>query len=217
MKKLIKPLAIALLLAVASTGAMAAPAPAAGGTNGVGFVNLEAVMQNSAAFKTALAQRQVTYKPQIDAYNAKAAQFDAQLKPLAEKFQKDRAAGVAQTTLQQEYAAIQQIQESAKQELAQIMQPEQMSEAYGQEQITAKLQTVVPAAMQKAGVTLLLRQDAVVFGPAANLSTGVLAELDAQLPHVEIVPPAGWEPAEVRAQKAQQAAQSGRGTADTGR
>ena len=207
MKKLIKPLAIALLLAGASTGAMAAPAPAAGGTNGVGFVNLEAVMQNSAAFKTALAQRQVTYKPQID----------AQLKPLAEKFQKDRAAGVAQTTLQQEYAAIQQIQESAKQELAQIMQPEQMSEAYGQEQITAKLQTVVPAAMQKAGVTLLLRQDAVVFGPAANLSTGVLAELDAQLPHVEIVPPAGWEPAEVRAQKAQQAAQSGRGTADTGR
>ena len=216
MKKLIKPIAIALLLT--STAAVAAPAAApAGGTNGVGFVNLEAVVQNSAAFKTAIAQRQVTYKPQIDAYNAKAAQFDTQLKPLAEKFQKDRAAGVAQTSLQQEYAAIQQIQENAKQELAQIMQPEQMSEAYGQEQIQSKLQTVVPTAMQKAGVTLLLRQDAVVYGPAANLSEAVLAELNAQLPTVQLVPPAGWEPAEVRAQKAQQAAQAGRGTADTGR
>ena len=215
MKKLIKPLAIALLFA--STAAVAAPAAPAGGTNGIGFVNLEAVVQNSAAFKTAIAQRQVTYKPQIDQYNARAAQFDAQLKPLFEKFQKDRAAGVAQATLQQEAGSIQQIQEGAKQELGQIMQPVQLSEAYGQEQITAKLQAVVPTAMQKAGVTLLLRQDAVVYGPAANLSEAVLAELNAELPTVQLVPPAGWEPAEVRAQKAQQAAQQGRGTSDTGR
>ena len=215
MKKLIKPLAIALLFA--STAAVAAPAAPAGGTNGIGFVNLEAVVQSSDAFKTAITQRQVTYKPQIDQYNTRAAQFDAQLKPLFDKFQKDRAAGVAQATLQQEATSIQQIQESAKQELGQIMQPVQLSEAYGQEQITAKLQAVVPTAMQKAGVTLLLRQDAVVYGPAANLSAAVLAELNVELPTVQLVPPAGWEPAEVRAQKAQQAAQQGRGTSDTGR
>jgi len=214
MKKHFKPFAIALLLAgTVPTTAMAASS----GVSGVGFVNLADVVANSNASKAAASQRQVTYKTQIDQASARAAQFDAQLKPLADKFQKDRAAGVAPATLQQEYNSIQQIQENAKQELQQILLPERLSEAYGQEQITAKLQTVVPTAMQKAGVTLLLSREAVIYGPAADLGQTVLAELNAQLPSIQIVPPAGWEPAELRAQRSQQAAQSSRGAVNTGR
>lgn len=216
MKTLLKPLAFALLLAGAAHPALAAAPSAGGGVSGVGFANLEGVVANSNAAKTAQTQRETTYKAQIDQYNARAQQIDAQLKPLAEKFQKDRAAGVAQATLQQEVATIQQIQESGKQELAKIMEPVQLSEAYGQEQIDGKLQTVVPAAMQKAGVSLLLRQEAVIYGsPAANISQAVLDELNAELPSIQVVPPAGWEPADVRAQRAQAGA---RGTStDSGR
>ncbi len=223
MKNLLTPLALsALMLAgfaqpALAKPAAAAPAVASGGVNGIAVANPEAILVNTNAYKTAQAQRPVTYKPQIDQYNARGQQIEAQLRPLGEKFIKDRdTAGFPPATLQQEYAAIQQVRESAKAELAKIMEPVQLSEAYVQEQINDKFLTAAQAAMSKAGVTLLINPQNVVWASNAyNLNQQILDELNVALPSAQLVPPAGWLPREQREAQAQQAAaQAGaRGTA----
>ena len=221
-----KSLAVATLLLAGSAGtalaakpAPAAAAPAAGvGVNGIAVANLEGVIANSAAFKTAQAQRPVTYKAQIDAASARRAQIGEQLNPLIEKFNKDRAAPNPQTAaLQAQAQTIQQIQDSANQELQKLLEPVSLSEAYVQEQVNDKLGAAIQAAMSKNGVTLLLNPQAVLaVGKAYDLSVAILGELNTALPSAQLVPPAGWEPREVREQKAQAAAQGQRGNAAAG-
>ena len=82
------------------------------------------------------------------------------------------------------------------------------SESYVQEQIAEKLPNAVNTAMAKKKVTLLINPENVLAANAAyNLNQDILAELNATIPSANLVPPAGWEPRQVREQKAQQAAQ----------
>ena len=197
----------------AAPAVMAAPRPAAapasaggGGVNGIAVADMEAVVQSSAAARNAATQRAVTYKAQFTQADTRRAALQAQLQPMADKFNRDRTANAPAATLQQEYTQIQQLQESGKQELQKIVEPVALSEAYVNEQIGDKLPAAVQAAMSKAGVTLLLNpQGVVVAGPAYSLNQAILTELDAALPNASIVPPAGWLPRELRQQ--QQAAQ----------
>jgi hypothetical protein len=54
-------------------------------------------------------------------------------------------------------------------------------------------------------VTLLLNPEAILAATNAyNLNQQILNELNAALPSVGVVPPAGWLPREVREQQAQQ-------------
>lgn len=190
-----------------------AAAPATGAVvNGIGWANIEAAEAGTNAFKTAEAQRPVTYKAQYDQAEARSQALNAQIKPLVDKFNADRAAPTAnQAALQQQAQAIQQIQQSGQQELQRILQPVAYSQAYVAEQIEGKLQQAVDAAMTKRGITLLLKPDALlqVSGQSYNLTPEVTAQLNALLPSAQLVPPAGWEPREVREAKAQQAAQAG--------
>jgi Skp family chaperone for outer membrane proteins len=217
----------ALLLAGTAGPALAAkPAPAAApaaasgtvGVNGIAVANLEGVIGNSTAFKTAQAQRPTIYKAQIDQAEARRAAIAAQLQPLVEKFNKDRAANAPQSSLQTQAQAIQQIQDSANQELQKILAPVSLSEAYVQEQINDKLGAAIQTAMSKNGVSLLLNPQAVLaVGKSYDLSMAILSELNTALPSAQLVPPAGWEPREVREQKAAQAAQQGQRGAGDGR
>ncbi|HZV10244.1 MAG TPA: OmpH family outer membrane protein [Novosphingobium sp.] len=225
MKSFLKTIAIVAALTAGTSGvAMAAkPAPAADagagsavGVNGIGFANLEAVVANSAAFRDAQAKRPVQYKAQIDRAEARKTQIRAQLQPLVDKFQKDRAAPNANMgALQQEAQSIQQIQDAGNQELQKLVEPVGLSEAYVQEQINDKLPGAVQAAMSKNNITLLLGPQAVISASNAyNLNQAVLAELNAALPTAQLVPPAGWQPREQRDQQAQQAAAQGNGGSD---
>jgi Skp family chaperone for outer membrane proteins len=216
----------ALVLAGTSGPALAAkPAPAAApaaagavGVNGIAVANLEGVIANSAAFKTAQAQRPTTYKAQIDQAESRRAAISAQLQPLVDKFNKDRAANVAPASLQTQAQTIQQIQDSANQELQKTLAPVSLSEAYVQEQINEKLGAAIQTAMSKNGVSLLLNPQAVLaVGKSYDLSVAILNELNTALPSAQLVPPAGWEPREVREQKAAQAAQQGQRGAGDGR
>ncbi len=103
------------------------------------------------------------------------------------------------------------LQEDAKAQIGKIIEPVRLSDAYVAEQITDKRAQAVVAAMQKNNVGLLLSPEAVinVTNQAYNLSPAILAELNAALPSVQIVPPAGWLPREVREQQAQQQAAQG--------
>lgn len=175
---------------------------------GLAVANLDAVIANSSAFRTAETQRQTTYKSQIDAAEARRRAISAQLQPLADKFNRDRQAHVSTATLQQEAGTIQQIQSSGEQELQRMMQPVALSEAYVEEQVTDKLQTAVTNAMNKYKITLLLAPNSVVSANTAyNLNQAILNELNTLIPSAQLVPPAGWQPRQVREQQAQQAAQ----------
>jgi Skp family chaperone for outer membrane proteins len=205
-------------IAAPAKAAAAAPAAATAGVNGIAFAYLDAIIQNSAAFRAAETARQTTYKAQIAQAEARRQQLIAQIQPLVDKFNKDQAApGANQAALQQQGQQIQQLQESGQAELQKILQPVALSRAYVAEQIQDKLDAAIQTAMQKNNVTLLLDPRAkLASSNAYDLSRAILAEVDAAIPSAQLVPPAGWVPREVREQQAQQQQAAG-GAAPAGR
>jgi Skp family chaperone for outer membrane proteins len=214
-------LATGLVLALAAQPALAqkkdknqpaAPAAAAGAAvvQGIAVANVNAAAVNSDAYRHATQQRQTTYKATYDAAQVKANQLEAQLKPMAQRFEADRAAKKPEALLQQQYVAIQQLQERGKQEIQQILYPVALSEAYVNEQLTDKLDQATQQAMTKKGITLLLEPSAVrARMNAYELTPAIIAELNLLIPNAQLVPPTGWEPREVREQRAAMAAQQG--------
>lgn len=213
MKTILKSVAAAgLVLGTASLPAFVAPVMAAGPiVPGLGIANLDAIRANSNAYKTAQQQRQTTYKPQIDQANARAQQIQAQLKPLADKFEADRrAAKPNQAALQQQVAQIQQIQQAGQEEVNRILEPVALSEAYVDEQIADKLGTAVQNALNKRKISILLRPDGLIHADNAyNMNQPILDELNTLLPSAQIVPPQGWEPREIREARAAQQQRAG--------
>lgn len=213
MKIMLKSVAVAGLMLAAAQPALvqAEAAPTGVVVPGLAVADLDAVIANSNAYKTAQSQRSVTYKPQLDQAEARRKAITAQLQPLADKFNRDRqAAGANQTALQQQAQQIQQIQQAGEQELRRILQPVGYSEAYVQEQISDKLDQAVKNAMAKKKISLLLSPQAVVAANnnAYNLNTDIVSELNTLIPSATLVPPQGWEPREVREQRAQQEGQA---------
>lgn len=213
MIKLLKPaLAAGLAAAALASPAMLAPA-AAQQVAGIGVVSPQAVLVNSTAFQTAQQQRPTTYKTQIDQANARRQAIATQLRPLYERLQNEsRAANAAQNqaALQQQYSQIQQIEASGQQELNQILEPVQLSQAYVEEQITDQLSTAIQNAATKKNVTLVITPESVLYAAAPyNMNQDVLAELNALIPAAQLVPPQGWLPREMREQQAAEAAAQG--------
>jgi Skp family chaperone for outer membrane proteins len=219
MKTLLKSVAAAALM-IGTAGVQPAIAQTAPGTlvQGLAIANLDAVVVNSNAFKTAEQQRAVTYKPQVDQAEARRSQLEAQLKPLADKFERDRqATSPNQQALGQQAAQIQQLQQQGQQELQQMLAPVAMSRAYVTEQIEDKLDQAIKTAMSKKKISLLIGPDAVlaVNNNAYNLNQDILTELNTLLPAAQLVPPTGWEPRQMREARAQQAAAAGQAPAAT--
>jgi Skp family chaperone for outer membrane proteins len=211
MKNIVKT-AIAASLLLGTAAAQPAFAQATGTVvPGLAIANLDAVIANANAYKTAETQRQTTYKAQIDQAQSRGNALNAQLKPLADKFNADRQGGKAtQASLEQQANSIQQLQESGQAELQRILQPVALSRAYVQEQVEDKLDQAVKNAMGKKKVSLLLSPQAVlaVNNNAYNLNQDILAELNTLLPSAQLVPPAGWLPRQAREQQAQQGGQA---------
>jgi Skp family chaperone for outer membrane proteins len=202
--------ALAAATALAGSAFVAAPA-AAQMVRGIAVANPTAIVALSNAYKVAEQQRPVTYKPQIDQANARKTQIENQLRPLATKLQTDaRAANPNQASLQQQYAQIQQIEQSGQNEINTILQPVALSRAYVVEQIGDKLEQATRQAMTRQKVDLLLDSGAVINAPETyNLNQAILNELNTILPSAQLVPPAGWLPRAQREAQAQQAAAQG--------
>jgi len=229
MKTLIKTFTLAAVVAGASQSAMAAPvkkeaaapaaAPARAGVNGIAIVARDAVLYNSAAFKKAQVDRDVQFKAQLDAAKAKEAEINGKIKPIIDKFQKDRALPGANVAALQAaaQAAVNAIQEQGKAEIEKIVEPVRLSDAYVAEQITEKRVAAEIAAMNENGVTLLLNPEAIlqVTSNAYNLSPAVLNKLNSLAPSVQVVPPAGWLPRELREQQAAAAQQAQQAPAES--
>ncbi len=195
-------------LALGAVVAQPVSAQTAGTTvQGIAVANLDAVIANSNAYRAAETQRQTTYKAQLDQARTRGDALNAQLKPLADKFNADRqSAKPNQASLEAQAATIQQLQESGQAELQRILAPVALSRAYVQEQIEDRLDAAVKSAMAKKKVSLLLNPQAIlaVNNNAYNLNQDILADLNAALPSAQLTPPAGWEPRQVREQRAQQ-------------
>ena len=209
MKIISKSLAATALMLAGSQLAFVAPA-AAQAVKGIAVANPTAIVALSNAFKVAEAQRPVTYKAQIDQANARKTQIEAQLRPMATKLQTDAQAPNAasnQAALQQQYAQIQQIEQSGQNEINQILQPVALSRAYVVEQIGDKLEQATKQAMAKQKIEILLDAQSVInAGEPYNLNQAILNEVNVLLPSAQLVPPAGWVP---RAQRDAQAQQGG--------
>ncbi len=208
MKNLIKPVLAASLMLTAAPVMFSAPA-AAQSAQGVAVVNLPAVIANSNAFRVAETQRETTYKPQLDQAKARQAQLQAQINPMVTKLRADsQAAGADRNALQTQAAAIQGLEQSGQRELQTILQPVALSQAYVEEQIRGQLNAALENAAKAKKVTLVLSPDTVLYAAdTLNLNQPVLDELNRLLPSAQIVPPAGWEPEQVRQQRAAAAAQ----------
>lgn len=212
MTNLLKPaLAAGLALAALSSPLALAPAAAQQAVRGIGVVNIQAVVANSTAFRTATEQRPVTYQAQIDQANARRQAITAQLQPLYTRLQTDsQAASPNQQALQQQAGQIQQIEQAGQQELQQILSPVLLSQAYVEEQIQERLAAAVEAAARRQNVTLVLSPENVLYAADAyNLNQAVLDELNTALPAAQLVPPEGWLPRELREQQAAAQAQAG--------
>ncbi len=211
MKALLKPVLAAGLILTAVSPMVAAPA-AAQAVKGIGVVDINSVVANSAAFKVAEQQRPVTYKAQFDQANQRATQMNTQLEPLVKKFEADRqAANPNQQALEQQAATIEQLYQQGQREVSSIMAPAQLSRTYVAEQIGEVLPKALEAAAKKKGVTLVLSPEQIHYADSSySIDQAVIAELDALLPTAQLVPPAGWLPRQMREQQAaQQAAQQG--------
>jgi Skp family chaperone for outer membrane proteins len=186
--------------------AAAADASASPVVTGLAVADLEGIVAASDAARAAAQQRQTTYKAQIDAFEARRKALDAQLQPLAAKYQADaKAAKPDQNSLVQQATAIRQLQESGQQELNGLAQPIALSEAYVQEQITGKLGQAVSTAMARKRISILLNPTAVITAanPVYDLSRDVLTDLNRLIPTAQVVPPAGWQPRQARDAQAQ--------------
>ena len=172
---------------------------------GIATVDMQAAVANTNAYKNAVAQRQSdpSYKKIFDAGQARLAQLQAQLKPMADQFNADRAANKPDTVLQTEYEAIQKAQAQGEADYKQIMGPVSLSDEYVVEQITAKLPDALRAVMGRRGVTLLLNPEAILDGPAYDLTLDLVNELNRTVASAQLNPPPGWVPARVRQQQQQ--------------
>ncbi|MEN7536211.1 OmpH family outer membrane protein [Aurantiacibacter flavus] len=202
--KLLTKTALAAGLALASLTAPLATAPAMAQTaQKIAIVNLPAVIANSTAYQAAQTAQQTTYAAQLQQAEQRRAALQAQINPLMTAFQTARqAANPDQAALQQQAQQIQQLQQSGQAELNQILAPISRSEAYVTEQIEERLGAAVQAAAQAAGVTLVVSPDTVLWADNShNLNEAVLNQLNTMLPSVQVTPPEGWVPREMRQQQ----------------
>lgn len=169
---------------------------AAAQVSGIAVANPEQAVANSKAWTAARGQIQSTYKTQLDQANTRRTAIQAELQPLVTAYQTAaRAPGASEASLRPQAQAIQTKQQAAQAELARLTQPAQRAESYAIEQISAKLNDAVQAAVRARNVTLLLRPEAALFAqPAADITPAITAELDKTVPSVGITPPANWQP-----------------------
>ena len=184
----------AAMLAAAPVLAMPAISHAQA-VEGIAVADIQGAVQKSAAFITAMNQMKTTLAPQITAFETRSKALQAEIAPLVTAFQAAQKANTAQATLQTQYNAIQAKQQSAQAELQRLSAPIARAQGYVEEQIGAKLDGAIKAAMVARKVNLVLSPQATIsYQPSVDITDAVVAELNRTVPTVGITPPAGWQP-----------------------
>ena len=184
---------VAPSMLVAATGAQA---------QAVAIADPNTAITKSKAFVAAMAQIRTQYKVQLDQVEARRAVIQKEIDPLLATLDTNRDGNLsddevnaAQAAKSPALAQIQQKQAAAQQELGKLEEPAARAQAYAIEQISAKLQSALQAAIAERNVSVLLKPAAVMFvQPTADLTPVITAKLDGLVPSVSITPPANWQP-----------------------
>jgi Skp family chaperone for outer membrane proteins len=185
----------AALLAAAPLALAIPVAAQAQAVEGIAVADIQGAVQKSAAFITAMNQMKTTYATQITTFETRSKALQAEIAPLVTAFQTAQKANTPQATLQTQYNAIQQKQQAAQAELQRLSAPIARAQGYVEEQIGAKLDAAIKAAMIAKKVNLVLNPQATIsYQPSVDITDAVVAELNRTVPTVGITPPAGWQP-----------------------
>ena len=184
---------VAPSMLVAATGAQA---------QAVAIADPNTAITKSKAFVAAMTQIRAQYKVQLDQVDARRAAIQKEIDPLLATLDTNRDGTVsedevnaAQAAKNPALATIQQKQATAQQELGKLEEPAARAQAYAIEQISAKLQAALQAAIAERNVSVLLKPAAVMFvQPTSDLTPVITAKLDSMVPSVGINPPANWQP-----------------------
>lgn len=210
MKSYLKTAAAAAALMLVPAAANAQAAAAATAPAAVAVVDLDAAIVNSAAFQSAMTQVQTTYKTQITAAQTRQTALQGELNTLRaeiENLQKNSATPKA--TLDAKIATFQQKGQAAQAELQRLAVPFARPQAYVREQVEAKVEQALKAAMTAKKVGVVLRPEAAfAFQPTSDLTPDVVTQLNALVPSASITPPANWQPGQ--SEQAPAAAPQGR-------
>lgn len=197
--------------AFALTAPLVAASPAYAQARGVAIVDVDGAIRGTTAFTNAVQQIQTTYAAQISAAQARATALQAELTPLQQAFQAAQAApGATEASVRPAYEALAARQQAAEQEMATLNRPAALAQAYVREQIAVEANAALEAAVQAAGVDLVLSPQAALYvtpGSGANLTPQVTAQLNQRVSSVQITPPANWQPGDTLRAAQQPAAQ----------
>ena len=189
------------MLLAASALALAPVAPAA--AQSVAYSDVQQILAQSQAARTADQQMRVTYKSTYDQIESRSRVLQAELNAMVVKFQADQKTNPNNPALQTQARAIQEKQRAAQEELAKLSDPIERVNAYVLEQIEPKLDAAVSAAMAKKKVALLVQRNVVIKNtPGTDLTPDILAELNTLVPSVSITPPAVWQPGQQQGPRA---------------
>jgi Skp family chaperone for outer membrane proteins len=172
---------------------------------GVATANLRVSTARSNAYRLAVDQMKVTYKPQIDAREARQQVLQTELQALAAAYETEaKKPGATEKSVTPSAQAFQKRQAEAQQEISQLSQQIDLALAYVDDQINLKIDDAVKKAMEKKKVDILVNPEAVIArAGGVDISSAVTDEINVLVPNVQIVPPAGYQPGQLVAQQQQ--------------
>ncbi|ATE65279.1 OmpH family outer membrane protein [Rhizorhabdus dicambivorans] len=196
MKSFLKTAAIAVGVAMLPAAAHAqAAAATAAAPAGIAVVDLDAAIGNSAAAQSAATQIQTTYKAQITAAQTRQTALQGELAALRTELETLQKNPAQKAQFDAKVAIFQQKTQAAQAELQRLALPFARPQAYVREQIEAKAEQALKAAMTAKRIAIVLRPEATVaFQPTADLTTDMITQLNALIPSASITPPANWQP-----------------------
>ncbi|WP_394269411.1 OmpH family outer membrane protein [Qipengyuania sp.] len=179
--------------ALALAGTAVAGAPLAAQVSGnIAIVNAPSVIVGTNAFRTAYQQIGTTYQAQATQLQQKSDQRQTLLQQLDKNSdgQLDEAEQRAAQAAPQA-AQIRQLET----EIDQLGNQIEIARVYAIDQLLQQYGPVVEEVVKQNKVQILLTPEAVVYAPAAaTINTKVITALNAKVPSVQIVPPAGYQP-----------------------
>ncbi len=186
-------LALAATLPVATGITMTSPAVAQS-RNPTASVDLEKVVQGSAAYTAAQTQINTTYAQNLQQLQQLQASTNAQLEPIVTQARAEQAKPTPNTSqLQTLQTQANQIQAQAQSRAQQLNQPIEIARAYIGDQISRAIEPAIAAVARNKKLGMVVSREAVLFAePASDVTSDVVAELNRSLPQVGIVPPAEW-------------------------
>ncbi len=213
MKKLFLAASIAAATLVAAP-VLIAPA-AAQSKSGIAVADVRVAAARSTAFGTAMTQIDTTYAEPIKVRDARAQTLQAEINLLVAKYQEEAGKPTPnRTSLEAQVKAINDRRTAANTELEQLGAQVDLAIAYVEDQISLRMNEAIRAAMRRLKVDLLLQPDAILARePNVDITDAVVADLNALLPQVQIVPPANYRPGQLVEQRNRELAAAARAAA----